>query len=320
MIFCGAGIVAALTAAGALASEPAFPTRPIRIIVPQSAGASTDMTARLLAQGLNEAFRQPVIVDNRPGAGSVTGTDIVAKSVPNGYTLLVVASSITINPGLRQSLPYDTLRDLTGITQLSSFPNMLVVHPSMPVKTVKDLIALAKAKPGQLNWGSAGVGTGVHLSGELFRYMTGVDMVHVPFKGGGPGNIALIAGQVQLAFVTIVSILPHVRSGKVRAIAVTSATRSSAAPEVPTIAESGVPGFDHTPWNGFIAPSKTPRAVIARLNAEAVKVVQSPEVKKTLAHEGADAVGNTPEEFTAILKSETAKWTKVIKASGIHVE
>jgi tripartite-type tricarboxylate transporter receptor subunit TctC len=188
------------------------------------------------------------------------------------------------------------------------------------VKTVKDLIALAKAKPGQLNWGSAGVGTGVHLSGELFRYMTGVDMVHVPFKGGGPGNIALIAGQVQLAFVTIVSILPHVRSGKVRAIAVTSATRSSAAPEVPTIAESGVPGFDHTPWNGFIAPSKTPRAVIARLNAEAVKVVQSPEVKKTLAHEGADAVGNTPEEFTAILKSETAKWTKVIKASGIHVE
>jgi tripartite-type tricarboxylate transporter receptor subunit TctC len=313
---CGA----AVATGDAVAAEPAYPARPIRIIVPQSAGASTDLTARLVAQGLNEAFKQPVIVDNRPGAGSVTGTDIVAKSAPDGYTLLVVASSITINPSLRKDLPYDTLRDLTGVTQLSAFPNILVVHPSLPVKTVPELIALAKAKPGYLNWGSAGTGTGVHLSGELFTYMTGIDWVHVPFKGGAPGMIALMGGQVQLSFATIVAALPHVRSGKMRAIAVTTAKRSPSAPEVPTIAESGVPGFDHGPWNGLLAPAKTPRALIARLNAQAVRIVHSPEVKKILTHEGAEPVGNTPEEFTAILKSETAKWAKVIKAAGIKVE
>jgi len=297
-----------------------YPSRPIRIIVPQSAGASTDLTARLIAQGLNEAFKQPVIVDNRPGAGSITGTDIVAKAAPDGYTLLVVASSITINPSLRKDLPYDTLRDLTGVTQLSAFPNILVVHPALPVKTVRELIALAKAKPGYLNWGSAGTGTGVHLSGELFTVMSGVEWVHVPFKGGGPGMIALMGGQVQLSFATIVAALPHVRSGKMRAIAVTTATRSPAAPDVPTIAESGLPGFDHGPWNGLLAPAKTPRAVIAKLNALAVRIVHSPEVKKVLNHEGAEPVGNTPEEFTAVLKSETAKWAKVVKATGIKIE
>jgi len=297
-----------------------YPSRPIRIIVPQSAGASTDLTARLIAQGLNEAFKQPVIVDNRPGAGSITGTDIVAKAAPDGYTLLVVASSITINPSLRKDLPYDTLRDLTGVTQLSAFPNILVVHPALPVKTVRELIALAKAKPGYLNWGSAGTGTGVHLSGELFTVMSGVEWVHVPFKGGGPGMIALMGGQVQLSFATIVAALPHVRSGKMRAIAVTTATRSPAAPDVPTIAESGLPGFDHGPWNGLLAPAKTPRTVIAKLNALAVRIVHSPEVKKVLNHEGAEPVGNTPEEFTAVLKSETAKWAKVVKAAGIKVE
>jgi tripartite-type tricarboxylate transporter receptor subunit TctC len=297
-----------------------YPSRPIRIIVPQSAGASTDMTARLLALGLNEAFGQPVIVDNRPGAGSVNGTDIVAKSTPDGYTLLVVASSITINPSLRKHLPYDTMRDLTGVTQISAFPNMLTANPASPVKTVKDLIALAKAKPGGINMGSSGTGTGSHLSGELFKYMTGVQWVHVPYKGGGPGITALLGGEVQLYFATIPSVLPHIRAGRLRAIAVTSAQRSPAAPEVPTIAESGVPGFDHRPWNGFLAPSKTPKAVIAKLNAAAVKVVHSPEVRKTLAREGAEAVGDTPAEFTAILKTETAKWAKVIKASGMQAD
>jgi tripartite-type tricarboxylate transporter receptor subunit TctC len=313
-------MLAACAPVSAMAAEPGYPSRPIRIIVPQSPGASTDLTARLIAQGLNEAFKQPVIVDNRPGAGSVTGTDIVAKSAPDGHTLLVVASSITINPSLRKDLPYDTLRDLTGVTQLSAFPNLLVVYPSLPVKTVQELIALAKAKPGYLNWGSAGTGTGVHLSGELFKFMTGVDWVHVPFKGGGPGMIALIGGQVQLSFATIVAALPHVRSGKMRAIAVTTAKRSPAAPDVPTIAESGVPGFDHGPWNGLLAPAKTPRAVIARLNAQAARIVHSPEVKKVLIHEGAEPVGNTPDEFTAVLKSETAKWAKVVKAAGIKAD
>ena len=302
----------------AIAQE--YPTRPIRIIVPQAAGASTDMTARLLAQGLSESFKRPVIVDNRPGAGSVSGTDIVAKSTPDGYTLLVVASSITINPSLRKNLPYDTTRDLVGITQISAFPNMLTANLASPVKTVKDLIALAKAKPGAINMGSSGSGTGSHLSGELFKYMTGVQWTHVPYKGGGPGITALLGGEVQLYFATIPSVLPHIRAGKLRAIAVTSAKRSPAAPDVPTIAESGVPGFDHTPWNGFLAPSKTPKSVIARLNAEAVRTVHSPEMKNTLAREGAEAVGDTPAEFTAIIKNETAKWAKVIKASGMTAD
>jgi tripartite-type tricarboxylate transporter receptor subunit TctC len=312
-------ILCCALAAGA-ASAQQYPARPVRIIVPQSPGASTDLTARLVAQGLSEAFKQPVIVDNRPGAGSVTGTDIVAKAAADGHTLLVVASSITINPSLRQDLPYDMLRDLTGVTQLSAFPNMLVVHPSVPARTVQEFIALAKTKPGALNVSSAGNGTGSHLSGELFKYMAKVDWVHVPYKGGAPAVTGLLGGQTQANFATIVSVLSHVRGGKLRALAVTTAKRSPAAPDIPTIAESGVPGYDHGPWNGMLAPAKTPQALLARLNAEVVKIVHLPEVKKVLNHEGAEPVGNSPQEFTAILRSETAKWAKVIKAAGIKAE
>jgi tripartite-type tricarboxylate transporter receptor subunit TctC len=301
-------------------STPPYPTKPIRIIVPQSAGASSDLTARLIGQKLSVVFGQPVVVDNRPGAGSIIGTDLVAKAAPDGYTLLVVASSITLNPTLHKNLPFDPVRDLAPITQLSAFPNMLTVHPGLPVKTVKELIALAKAKPGSINYGSSGAATGTHLSAELFKYMTGIDMVHVPYKGGGPAVQALLGGQVQLNFATIVSVLPFVRAGKLRGIAVTTAKRSPSAPDIPTIAESGVPGYDHGPWNGFLAPAKTPPAVIARLNEETARVLQLPETKAVFLNEGAEPVGNKPEEFGAIIKGETAKWAKVIQAAGIKAD
>jgi tripartite-type tricarboxylate transporter receptor subunit TctC len=307
--------------ATAHAQSPAqYPARPVRIVVPQSPGASTDTTARLIAQKLTTALGQTVLVDNRPGAGSVIGTELVAKATPDGHTLLVVASSITLNPIMHKNLSWDPVRDFAPITQLSSFPNILVVHPAVPVKTVKDLIALAKAKPGALNYGSAGTATGTHLSAELFKHMTGTDMVHVPYKGGGAAIPALMGGQVQLMFGTTVSALPHVRAGKLRAIAVTSPKRSPSAPDVPTIAESGVPGYDHTPWNGFLAPAKTPRAIVARLNEETARILHSPDTRSVFMNEGAEPVGNKPEEFGAIIKSEIAKWGKVIQAAGIKAD
>jgi tripartite-type tricarboxylate transporter receptor subunit TctC len=314
-------IAALAIAYGALAHAQApYPTKPVRLIVPQSPGASTDLTARLIAQKLSAAFGQTVVVDNRPGAGSIIGTDLVAKAAPDGYTLLVVASSITLNPSLHKNLPFDVVRDLAPITQLSAFPNLLTVHPALPVKTVKDLVALAKAKPGSLNYGSSGSATGTHLSAELFKYMTGIDMVHVPYKGGGPAVQALLGGQVQLNFATIVSVLPHVRAGKLRGVAVTTAKRSPTMPDIPTIAESGVPGYDHGPWNGFLAPARTPRAVIARLNEETARILHLPETKAVFTNEGAEPVGNKPEEFGAIIKAETAKWAKVIQAAGIKAD
>ncbi|HEX2830837.1 MAG TPA: tripartite tricarboxylate transporter substrate binding protein [Burkholderiales bacterium] len=313
--------VTALSALGVTAhAQTSYPIKPVRIIVPQSPGASTDLTARLIAQRLNAALGQPFVVDNRPGAGSIVGTDLVAKAAPDGYTLLVVASSITLNPTLHKNLPFQPIRDFAPITQLSSFPNLLTVHPTLPVKTVKDLVALAKAKPGSINYGSSGAATGTHLSAELFKYMTGIDMVHVPYKGGGPAVQALLGGQVQLNFATIVSVLPHLKSGKLRGIAVTTAKRSPAAPEIPTIAESGVPGYDHGPWNGFLAPAKTPRAIVAKLNEETARILHSPDVKNVFMSEGAEPVGNKPEEFAAIIKSETEKWAKVIRAAGIKAD
>jgi tripartite-type tricarboxylate transporter receptor subunit TctC len=302
------------------ASAQQYPTRPVRIIVPQSPGASTDITARLVAQGLNEAFRQPVIVDNRPGSSGIAGTELVARAAPDGYTLMVVASSFSINPALDRKLPYDSIRDFTTVTQLSKFPNMLAAHPSTPVKTLQDVISLAKAKPGQVTYASAGVATGTHMTAELLRYMTRIDLLHVPYKGGGPALTAAMGGQTQLLIGTSVGTLPHTRSGKLRAIAVTSARRSAAAPEVPTFAESGVPGYEHEPWNGMFGPAEMPKAVLARVNAEVVRVLNSPEAKKVLEGDGADVVGSTPEQFAVVLKAEIAKWTKVAKAAGIKAE
>ena len=312
VVFLGVGV--------AHAAEPQWPVRPLRIIVPQSAGGSTDFTARLVASKMNEYLGQQAVVDNRPGAGSIIGTDLVAKANPDGYTILVVASSITLNPTLHKKLPFDPIRDLAPVTVLSAFPNMLAVHPALPAKSVQELIALAKAKPGQINYGSSGAATGTHLSAELFKLMTGTDMVHVPYRGGAPAVTALLGGQVQLNFATIPSVLPHVRANRLRALGVTTAKRSPAAPEVPTIAEAGVPGYDHGPWNGMLVPARTPAPIVNRLNAAAAKAIHLPEVKSALAQEGAEPVGNRPEEFGKMIREETVKWAKVIKAANITAD
>ncbi len=313
-------LLAAITlmaAAGAHAQN--YPSKAIRIIVPQSAGGSTDLVARPLAQQLTQSLGQSVVIENRPGAGSVIGTDLVAKSAPDGYTLLVVAASVTMSPSLYK-LPFDPLRDLAPISQLTSLPNILVVHPSLPVKSVKELIAFVKARPGQLNFGSSGIATGTHLSMELLMYMTGLKMVHVPYKGGSLNVNALIAGETQVNFSTMSTALPHVKTGRLRALAVSTAKRSIAALEVPTLAEAGVKDYDYSSWFGLMAPAKTPPAIIARLNADANKAVQSNEVKAILATEASEPVGTTPDEFDAIMKREVARWMQVVKAAGIKGE
>ncbi len=313
-------LVVALCVPAAQAADPAYPARPIRIVVPQSPGASTDLTARLVAQGLNEAFRQPVIVDNRPGSSGIAGSELVARAAPDGYTLMVIASSFSINPALGRKLPYDSMRDFTAITQLSKFPNMLAANLSAPVKTLQDVIALARAKPGQVSYASAGVATGTHMTMALLQYMTGIDLLHVPYKGGGPAMTATMGGQTPLVIGTSVGVLPHVRAGKLRGIAITSARRSAGAPDIPTFAESGVPGYEHEPWNGMFGPAGMPKPVLAKVNAEVARILQSPEVKKVFERDGADVVGNSPEQFGAVLKAEIAKWMKVAKAAGIKAE
>lgn len=314
------GVTSVMAQPASTGSGQAYPARPIRVIVPQSPGASTDITARLVAQGLHEAFRQPVIVDNRPGSSGIAGTELVARAAPDGYTLMVVASSFAINPALGRKLPFDSIRDFTTVSQLSKFPNMLAAHPSAPVKTLQDVIAYARAKPGQLTYASAGVATGTHMTAELLKFMTGIDILHVPYKGGGPAMTAAMGGQTQLVIGTSVGLLTHVRAGRLRAIAVTSAQRMATAPDIPTFAESGAPGYEHEPWNGMFGPAGMPKPVLARVNAEVVRVLHSAEVKKVLERDGADVVGSTPEQFGIVLKAEIAKWTKVARAAGIKAE
>ncbi|MGZ8198862.1 MAG: tripartite tricarboxylate transporter substrate binding protein, partial [Burkholderiales bacterium] len=251
------------------------------------------------------------------GAGSLNGTDTVAKATAGGYTLLCVAASFSINPSLHKNLPFDPISDFVPITRLAALPHILVVYPSLPVKSVKELIALAKAKPGELNYASSGIATSTHLAAELFKHMTGVDMVPVPFKGGGPGIVGLLSGQVQLYFATISTALPHVKSGKLRALAVTTTKRSVVAPEYPTIAEAGVPGYEHASWIGLLAPAKTPPAIIGKLQSESMKVVHTQEVRNLLLRDGLEPVGDTPQEFAALIKAEVAKWRRVVKAAGI---
>jgi tripartite-type tricarboxylate transporter receptor subunit TctC len=295
-----------------------YPNRPIRFIVPQSAGGSTDKVARVVAQELSEVFGQTVVVDNRPGSGSLNGTELAARATPDGYTLLVVAASLSISPAVRKKLPFDVIRDFTPITQLVDLQHLLVVHPSVAAKSVKDVIALAKAKPGELNYASSGIATSTHMAAELFRYMTKTEMTHVPYKGGGPGITAMLAGQCHLYFATISTALPHVRAGKLRGLAVTGAKRSVAAPELPTVAEAGVPGYVHSSWIGMAAPAKTPQPILARLHAESVKIVQSPRIKSLFLKDGLESLGNTPQQFAADLKEEIEKWRKVVAAAGIQ--
>ena len=311
---------AGATEAQSIAAAAGFPARPIRFIVPNAAGGSTDLVARTVAQKVGESLGQQIVVDNRPGSGGIVGTELVAKATGDGYTLLMgTIGNLAISPHLYRKLAYDPLRDFSPITQLASAAYMLVIHPSVPAKTVAELVALAKARPAQLNYASAGSGTGSHLSAELFRSVAGITLVHVPYKGGTPAITDVIAGQVQIMLNGIPSSVPHLKTGRIRALAVTTATRSPAAPELPTMAESGYPGAVSTSWTGVLAPSGTPANVIARLNAEFVRALRTPEVSARLSADGAVPVGSSSGEFAAYLRSELVKWGKVVKASGAVV-
>ncbi len=316
--FLLAAAAAALITAAAFAQT--YPERPIRIVVPQSAGGSTDLVARPIAQKLAEALKQSVVVDNRAGAGSTIGTDIVAKAAADGYTLLAVAASFAMSPSLYKSLPFDPIRDFAPITQLSAFPNIFVVQPSFPAKSFKEFIAYAKARPGQLNFASSGIATGTHLSMEMLMYQTGIKMVHIPYKGGAPNVNALLGGEVQVSFATISTALPHVKSGRLRALAVSTLRRSSAAPDVPTVAESSVQGYDYASWIGLLAPAGTPQNIVNRLSAESIKAIRAPELKTILDVEASEPIGNTPAEFAKIMKIEVERWKKVVAAAGIKAE
>lgn len=315
---CGALALWLAFTSAALAQ--AYPSRPIRLVVPQSPGGSTDQVARPLARQLGEMLGQPVVVDNRAGAGSVIGTDIVAKSEPDGYTLLAVAASFTISPSLYKQLPFDAARDFAPITLVSAFPNILVVQPNLSVSSVMELIGFLKANPGKLNYSSSGIGTGTHLSMELLKHLAGVDMVHVPYKGGAPSVTALLAGEVQVTLATISTALPHVKSGRLRALAVTSRQRVSALPDVPTLAESGVPGYEYSSWIGLLAPAKTPRAVIEKVGTEAARAARTPQMRGILALEGAEPVGSSPDEFASQIRAELARWQKLVAAAGIKAD
>jgi tripartite-type tricarboxylate transporter receptor subunit TctC len=314
-------ILAALLAGAATSAvAQTYPSRPVRLIVPQTPGSSTDIIARLVAQRLGERLGQTFVVDNRAGAGSLIGIELVARAVPDGYTLLVVASSITIHPVLHEKLSFDTIRDFAPITQVATYPSILVLNPNVPARSVTELIQLARAKPGQLNVGSSGVGTGTHLSAELFRSMTGVKWTYIQFRGGAPAITALLGGEVQLSFATMPLVLPHARSGRLRALGVTSSRRSPAAPDLPTIAESGVPGYDHGAWNAMLAPAGTPRAIVQKLNQEVRAVLALADVRERLLAEGAEPLSSTPEEFGSIMRAEMVKWAKVIKQTGMKAE
>jgi tripartite-type tricarboxylate transporter receptor subunit TctC len=314
-------VAAAALAAPLLALAQPYPSRPIRFIVPYPAGGPLDTVARLLAQKVSESVKQPVIVENKPGAGGNIGADAVAKGAPDGYMILMGAvATHAINPTLYKNIPYDAVRDFQPVTQVASTPNVLVVNPSLPVTTVREFIAYAKAHPGQLNFGSGSTGSAGHLAGELFKKMAGVEMTHIPYKGAGPAMQDLIGGQIQLMFDNLASSLGQIRAGKVRALAVTTAQRTSLAPQLPTIAESGLPGFDISTWFGIFLPAHAPREVVDRLHGEFVRALSAPDVREKMAHLGAEPVGNTPEEFAAYIRSESRKYADVIRASGAKVD
>lgn len=310
-----AALIAALATMPAGAAD--YPVRPARVVVGAVTGGGVDITARVVAAKLSELLGQQFFVDNRPGAGGNIGSEFVAKSPADGYTLLMgTIAVLAINPSLYKDLPVDPVRDFAPVSRAADSTNILVVHPSLPVKSVKDFIALGRARPGELVYGSSGIGTAGHLSGALFASMAGIKMVHVPYKGGPPSMIDLIAGRLQLVFATAVVAVPQIKAGKIKALAVTTAKRSVFAPELPTIAEAGLPGFEANNWYGLVAPAKTPADIIARLNKEVVNVLILPEVKETLFKQGIEAAPGTPEEFGAYIKSEIAKWNKVVQASG----
>lgn len=313
-------IVAALLGCALAAQGQTYPMRAVRLVVPSSPGGGADITARIISPKLSEYLRQQVVVENRAGAGTMIGGEVVARAAPDGYTLLLATAPLAINPAMYKKVPYDALRDFAPITQVVSLPNLLISHPSLPVKTVKELIAFARSRPGALSFASAGVGTAPHLFMELFLEMAGLRMVHVPYKGAGPGVVGVIAGHVPLMTPTIFAALGHVRDGRLRGLGVTGAKRASGAPDIPTIAEAGVPGYEASNWFGVSAPAGTPREIVNQIHSDIVRVLQHPDIKGRLSVDGAEAVGSTPDEFAAYIRAETAKWAKVVRNAGIQPE
>jgi tripartite-type tricarboxylate transporter receptor subunit TctC len=294
-----------------------YPSKPVRVIVPFAPGGSNDIMARITAQKFTENLGQQFVVDNRAGASGIIGTDLAAKAAPDGYTLLVMSLTLTVNPSLFRKLPYNTEKDLAPVTLIASAPLMLVVHPSIPAKSVKELIAYAKANPGKLNFGSGGTGATPHLAGEMLKMMAGLSMTHVPYKGGGPALADLVGGQIQLMLENIPSTSPFVKAGKLRALAITGLKRSALLPELPTLDEAGLKGYEIV---GLFVPSGTPQNIIAYLHDQTVKMLAQPDVKERFATLGAEGVGNTPEQFRTFVKAEIVKWARVVKEAGLKVE
>jgi tripartite-type tricarboxylate transporter receptor subunit TctC len=313
-----------ILAVAALAAPPlpaqTYPVRPLRLMVPQSPGSATDVVARTIGQRLGEKLGQPVVIDNRTGASGIIAAEQVVKAPPDGHMLLIVSATHTVLPSLRKSMPYDTIKDFTPITQATSQSYLLIAHPSLPAKNVKELVQLAKARPGQVLYATTSVGSLGHLGFELLKTNANIDMTHVPYKGVGPALTDLLGGHVSVLFLTIVSALPQVKAGKLRGLAVSGAKRSPIALDIPTVAESGFPGFDVSGWYAILGPAGMPAPVVIRLNTEIVSILQTPELKERLAADGSEAVGSTPDQLLAHLRRETAKWAKVVKTAGIQPE
>jgi tripartite-type tricarboxylate transporter receptor subunit TctC len=317
----GLALAAAVVAAPLAAHAQLYPAKPVTIVVPFAAGGTTDILARVIGQALNKELGQSVLVDNRAGAGGNIGAQLAAKAVPDGHTLFMgTVGTHAINQSLYKKLPFDPVKDFAPLTRVAMVPNLLVAHPGKPYKNVKELVAYAKANPGKVNFGSSGSGSSIHLSGELFNALAKVDMVHVPYKGSAPAVTDLVGGQIDIMFDNMPSAIQHVRSGRLRALAVTTAKRSPELPDVPTIAEAGVPGYEATSWFGMFAPAGTPAPVVARLHGALVKVLADPAVKKKLAEQGAEPYSESPEQFAEFMRKETAKWSKVVKESGASAD
>jgi tripartite-type tricarboxylate transporter receptor subunit TctC len=317
-----------IIALSALSTAPAtswsaetYPTRAVRLIIPYPPGGAGDIVGRMLSAKLTEALGQQVVVDNRGGGGQIIATEITAKAPPDGYTLFLASATHGINPGLRRGkLPYDSIKDFAPITLVAESPLVFVAHPSLGVGGIKELVAAAKAKPGRINYASSGPGTGGHLSVELLKFHTGIDLVHVPYKGAGPALIDVMGGQVQMMCTSPLAAMPHVKTGKLRALGMTGAKRSRAAPELPTIAEQGVSGYESSLWYAMLAPAATPQAIIKRVHAETVKIVKAPEFAAQLLSQGAEPIGNSPQELARFIKSEIDRWVKLVNAANIRVE
>jgi len=314
----------AWTAASALAASAfaadSYPSRPVRLVVPYAAGGSTDLVARVIAIPLGERLGQQVVVDNRTGAGTLIGTEIVAQAAPDGHTLLVATPPTAVNPALYAKVPYDLDRDFIAVTNVASSSNLLVVHPSVPAQSAKELIALLKSAPGKYNYGSSGVGGAGHLAMALFTSMAGVDAVHVPYKGGAPAVADLVGGRLHMQMANLTTAQPHIRSGKLRGLGVGTKQRTPLFPEMPTIAEAGVPGYEANNWNGIVAPRRTPRAAVERLHREIRAILSDATVTKRFAAQGLEAIGDTPAQFAQYLRDEAVKWGKVVKTAGIKPE